>query len=103
MLKDSSAGYYYKNKERLQKRTRERYQDLSKVKNMRIWSLTIEKSFWGKKRKKAQWYGCKQHKIFPEDEKQKPVEYRKKYFKCMASIKNVDWCMPEDEKKKRNS
>ena len=45
MLKDSSAGYYYKNKERLQKRTHERYQDLSKVKNMRIWSLTIEKSF----------------------------------------------------------
>ena len=45
MLKDSSAGYYHKNKERLQKRTHERYQDLSKEKNMRIWSLTIYKSF----------------------------------------------------------
>lgn len=33
MLKDSSAGYYHKNKERLQKRTHERYQDLSKEKN----------------------------------------------------------------------
>ena len=50
-------------KERLQRKARERYQSLSKE----------------KKAKKLQ-YGLEQYKNLPEDEKQKFVEYRKKYY-----------------------
>ena len=33
------------------------------------------------KKKKKQQYGREQYKNLPEDEKQKPVEYRKKYYR----------------------
>ena len=55
MYINSSAKYYQDNKERLQKRTYERYQCLSNK----------------EKEKKKQQYGREQYKILPEDEKQK--------------------------------
>ena len=50
------------------KKTRERYQNLSKEEN-------------GKKRQ----YGCERYKNLSEDEKQKPVEYRKNYYRMRKS------------------
>ena len=63
MSKDSSAKYYKKNKESLQEKVLEKYQDLSEE----------EKS-------KKQQYGSKRYKNLPEGEKQKLVKYRKKYY-----------------------
>ena len=60
MSKNLSAKFYQENKERLQRKARERYQNLSKDE------------------KKVQ-YGCEHYKNFSEHEKQKLVEYRKKY------------------------
>ena len=65
MYINSSAKYYQHNKERLQKRTCERYQRLSNK----------------EKENKKQQYGREQYKILPEDEKQKLDEYRRKYYK----------------------
>ena len=62
MSEDSSAKYYQNNKERLQKKARERYQSLSK-----------------EEKEKKQQDSCEQNKKVPEDEKQKLVDYRKKY------------------------
>ena len=53
MFKDLSAKYYQNNKERLQKKVHERKQQ----------------------------YDREPYKNLPEDEKQKPVEYRKKIIK----------------------
>ena len=64
MSKKLSAKYYQENKERLQKKARERYQNLSKE----------------KKEKKRQ-YGRERYRNLPEDQKQKLVEYRKKYYR----------------------
>ena len=61
MPKNLSAKYYQDNKERLQKKACEKYQIYLK-----------------KKKKKKQQYGCEHYKNLSEDEKQKPVEYRKK-------------------------
>ena len=63
MSKDSSAKYYQNNKERLQKKSRERYQSLCE-----------------KERGKKQKCGREGYKILTENEKQKLVEYRKKYY-----------------------
>ena len=63
MSKNFSAKYYQENKERLQKKACERYQNLSKE----------------EKEKKEQ-YGCERYKNLVDDEKQKLVEYRKKYY-----------------------
>ena len=63
MSKNFSAKYYQENKERLQKKACERYQNLSKE----------------EKEKKEQ-YGCEPYKNLVDDEKQKLVEYRKKYY-----------------------
>ena len=60
MPKNSSAKYYQKNKERLQKRVCESYQNLSK------------------EEKKVE-YGHEQRENLPKDEKQSLDEYRKKY------------------------
>ena len=68
MPKVLSAKYYQENKERLQKKARERYQDLSKE----------------EKEKKRQ-YGCERYKNLSEDEKNKLVEYRKKYYRMRKS------------------
>ena len=62
MSKNLSAKYYQENKERLQKKARERYQNLSKE----------------EKEKKRQ-YGRERYKSLPENEKQKLGEDRKKY------------------------
>ena len=64
MSKKLSAKYYQENKERLRKKARERYQNLSKE----------------KKEKKRQ-YARERYRNLPEDEKQKLVEYRKKYYR----------------------
>ena len=64
MSKTLSAKCYQENKERLQKKAHERYQNLSKE----------------KKRKKQQ-YGRERYKNVSEDEKQKLVEYRKKFYR----------------------
>ena len=50
MPKELSANYYQNNKERLQRKARERYQSLSKM-------------------KKKQQYGRERYKNLPEDEK----------------------------------
>ena len=54
MSKDLSAKYYRDNKETLQKGQRK-----------------ISKSFWIRKIKKNQQYGCEQYKNLPKDEKTK--------------------------------
>ena len=59
MSKHLSGKYYQENKERLQKKACERYQNLSK------------------EEKKKQHYGREQYKNISKDEKQKLVEYRK--------------------------
>ena len=64
MSKNLSAKYYQENKERLQKKACERYQNLSKE----------------KKEKKRQ-YGRECYQNLSEDEKNKLVEYRKKYYR----------------------
>ena len=67
MSQNLSAIYYQENKERLQKRALERYQNLLKE---------------GKK-----WqYGHERYKNLPEDEKEKLVEYRKKYYTMRKNI-----------------
>ena len=64
MPKNLSAKYYQENKERLQEKARERYQNLSKE----------------EKEKKRQ-YGRERYKNLSEDEKQKLVDYRKKSYR----------------------
>ena len=59
MSRNLSAEYYQENKERLQKKARKRYQNLSKE---------------GKE--KNQQYGCKRYKNPSEEKKQKFVEHR---------------------------
>ena len=61
MSKTLSAKYYKENKETLQKKARERHQNLSK-----------------EEKEKKQQYICKCYKNPSEDEKQKLAEYRKK-------------------------
>ena len=65
MSKTLSVKYYQENKERLQKKVCERYQNLSKE----------------EKQKKRQ-YGRERYKNLSEDEKQKLVEYRRKYYRA---------------------
>ena len=60
MSKNLSAKYYQENKERLQKKARERCQNLSK-----------------EEKEKKQQYGRERYKNLSEDEKNKQVEYRK--------------------------
>ena len=62
MSKKLFAKYYQENKEKLQKKAPERYQNLSKEENE-------------KKKKKC---GCESYKNLPENEKNTLVEYRKK-------------------------
>ena len=66
MYKNMSAKYDQENKERLQKKV---------VKDIKIFLN------YGLKH-----YGCERYKNLSEDEKQRPVEYRKKYYRM---IKNV--------------
>ena len=61
MFKDSSAKYYRNNKERLQKKL---------VRDIKV--------ILKKKKEEKQQYDFEQYKHLPEDEKQKPVKYRKK-------------------------
>ena len=62
---DSSAKYYQNNKERLEKK--------NLVKDIKVFL---------KKKKKKEWQnGLEQYKSLQEDEKQKLVEFRKKYYK----------------------
>ena len=56
MSKNLSAKYYQENKERLQEKARERYQNLSK-----------------EEKDKNQHYGCERYKNLSEDEKQKSL------------------------------
>ena len=63
MSKTLLAKYYQENKERLQEKC---------AKDIKI--------FLKKKKGKKQEYGCERYKNLSEDEKQKLVEYRKKYY-----------------------
>ena len=67
MPKDPSTNYHQNNKERLQKKTCGRYQSLSK------------------NEEKPQ-YGQERHKNLPEEEKQKPVKYRKNNNKMKKKV-----------------
>ena len=69
MSKNLSAKYYQGNKERLQKKACQRYQNLSKEK--------IEK-------KRQYVHEC--YKNLSEDEKQKLVEHRKTYYRMRKII-----------------
>ena len=69
MSKGSLAKYYQNNKDRLQKKTCQRYQSRSK-----------------QDKEKRRQYGCERYKNLPEVEKQKLVEYRKKYYKMRKSF-----------------
>ena len=64
MSKNLSAKYYQENKERLQKKACEKYQNHSKEEE------EIKRQ-----------YGCERYKNLPEDEKQNLVEYRTKYYR----------------------
>ena len=69
MSQNLSVKYYQENKERLQKKARERYQNLSK-----------------EEREKKRQYRRGHYKNLSEDEKSKLVEYRKK---CCRMRKNT--------------
>ena len=69
MFKNLSAKYYQENKERLQEKACERYQNLSKE----------------KKEKKRQ-YGRDHYKNRLQVEKQKLVEYTKKYYRMRKNV-----------------
>ena len=69
MSKNLSAKYYQENKERLRKKDRERYQNLSTA-----------------KKEKKQQYDRERYKNISEDEKNGLVEYRKKYYRMRKSI-----------------
>ena len=62
MSRELSAGYYKKNKEKIHKKSRKRYQNLTE-----------------EEKNKKQEYGCERYKNLSEDEKQKLVECRKRY------------------------
>ena len=64
MSKTLSAKHCQGNKERLQKKARERYQNLSKEEKEKKWP-----------------YGRECYKNLSEDEKQKLIEYRKKSYR----------------------
>ena len=64
MSKNLSAKYCQENQERLQKKARERFQNLPK-----------------KEKVKKQQYGRERYKNLSEDLKQKLVEFRKKYYR----------------------
>ena len=70
----SSAKYYQQDKESLQKKAREKYQNLSKE-------------------KKKQQYGCEPYKNLSEDEQNKLIEYRKNIIEaektCYYNYKKV--------------
>ena len=68
MSKHSSASYYKKNKERLQKKH---------VKDIKIFL---------KKKKKKRKYWHERYENLPKDEKQKFAHYRKKYFKKWKNV-----------------
>ena len=84
-----SAEYYQKNKERLQKKARERYQDLSvEGKNKkRQYACERHSNLSEEEKNNKCQYGHKRYKNLPEDEKQSLVGYRKNYSK-MYKIKN---------------
>ena len=63
MHTNSSARYYQKNKEKLQKVVSRRYQNLS-----------VEE------KEKMHQYGSERYKFLPGHKNQKLVEYRKKYY-----------------------
>ena len=63
MPKNVSAKYYQENKERRQKQI---------VKDIKI--------FLRKEKKKRQQYGLERYENLSDDEQQKLVEYRKKYY-----------------------
>ena len=64
MSKNSSAKYYQENEERPQRKAHKRYRSLSKKDKEKKWQ-----------------YACELYKNLPQDEKQKLVEHRKKYYK----------------------
>ena len=76
MSKNLSAKYYQENKDRLQKKSRERYQNLSKEgkEKMTIWSWTLQKSL-GRWKKLVEY----RKKINMEREK-RFIKVIKKYF-----------------------
>ena len=89
MSKKLFAKYYQENKEKLQKKAPERYQNLSKEENEKIKKKKKKKKKKKnkkdnkiikkkKKKKKKKKYGCESYKNLPENEKNTLVEYRKK-------------------------
>ena len=70
MTRHASAKYYRKKNRKDFKKSRERYQKLSEE----------------KKNKKRE-YGHEQDKNISEDEKQKLVEYRKRYYEMQKNLK----------------
>ena len=69
MSEGSSAKYYQENKDRLQKKAHERYENLSK-----------------EEKEKEQQYGCECYKNLSEEKKQKLARYRKKYYRMRKNV-----------------
>ena len=67
------TGYYKKNKERLQRKVCGWYRNLSE-----------------EEKNKNRQYDRKQYKNFSYYEKQRPIEYRKKYSKIQKIIENKE-------------
>ena len=80
MSKDSPARYYQKNKEKIKKKSCERYQNKKKKKK--------KKKRQRKKKKKRIECSHEQYNILSESEKQKLVEYKKSYYE-MQKRKNL--------------
>ena len=64
MYKVLSSNYYQDNEEGKEKKT--------------LWKLS---KYFLRRKERKQLYDCERYKNLPEDEKQKLVEYRKKYYK----------------------
>lgn len=84
MLKDYLAGYYQKNKERLQKRTPERYQDLHEEEEEK-WEYDHKqyKNLSKQEKENKLWYGCKRYKISQKMKNKSQLSIEKIILKCL--------------------
>ena len=78
MSKKKSVKYYQNNRERLQKKARERYQDLSE-----------------EEKNKTQQYVHERYKNLSENKKQRLVEYRKKHYEKWKNNTVNKWKIAE--------
>ena len=75
IFEESFAKYYQENKEKIQKKSHKRYENVTK----------------GEAYNKQE-YVCEQYKNISKTEKQRPVEYRKRYYEIQKDkLNQTNW------------